>query len=63
MSPFGRAWQSLNFYKEDLFGFETLVFATSKNRIYAQLACNTPKRNRMILWDQDMVHFTIYEQQ
>ncbi len=25
----GGAWQSLNFYKEYLFGFETLVFATS----------------------------------
>ncbi len=36
MSRFRRAWQSLNFYKEYLFGFETLVFAQS--------ACNTPKR-------------------
>ncbi len=26
MSRFRRAWTSLNFYKEDLFGFETLVF-------------------------------------
>ncbi len=24
-----KAWQSLNFYKEYLFGFETLIFATS----------------------------------
>ncbi len=29
MSRFRGAWQSLNFYKECLFGFETLVFATS----------------------------------
>ncbi len=29
MSRFSGAWSSLNFYKEDLFGFETLVFATS----------------------------------
>ncbi len=25
-----RAWTSLNFYREYLFGFETLVFATSE---------------------------------
>ncbi len=29
MSRFRRLWSSLNFYKEYLFGFETLVFATS----------------------------------
>ncbi len=29
MSRFRGAWSSLNFYKEYLFGFETLVFATS----------------------------------
>ncbi len=29
MSRFRWAWSSLNFYKEYLFGFETLVFATS----------------------------------
>ncbi len=29
MSHFRRAWTSLKFYKEYLFGFETLVFATS----------------------------------
>ncbi len=29
MSRFRGTWQSLNFYKEYLFGFETLVFATS----------------------------------
>ncbi len=29
MNRFRRAWQSLNFDKEYLFGFETLVFATS----------------------------------
>ncbi len=29
MSRFRGAWQSLNFDKEYLFGFETLVFATS----------------------------------
>ncbi len=34
MSRFRGAWQSLNFDKEYLFGFE----------IYAQSACNTPKR-------------------
>ncbi len=28
MSHFRRAWTSLDFYKEYLFGFETLVFAT-----------------------------------
>ncbi len=28
MSRFRKAWQSLNFYKEYLFGFETLIFAT-----------------------------------
>ena len=30
MSRFRGAWTSLNFYKEYLFGFETLVFATSQ---------------------------------
>ncbi len=30
MSRFRGAWQSLNFYKEYVFGFETLVFATSE---------------------------------
>ncbi len=29
MSRFRGAWQNLNFDKEYLFGFETLVFATS----------------------------------
>ncbi len=29
MSHFRGAWQGLNFDKEYLFGFETLVFATS----------------------------------
>ncbi len=29
MSRFRRTWTSLNFYKEYLFGFETLVFVTS----------------------------------
>ncbi len=44
---FRRAWQSLNFYKEYLFGFETLVFVTSGIlSIYAQTACNTPKRKQ-----------------
>ncbi len=28
MSRFRKAWQSRNFYKEYLFGFETLIFAT-----------------------------------
>ncbi len=28
MRRFRKAWSSLNFYKEYLFGFETLVFAT-----------------------------------
>ncbi len=43
MSHFRGTWQSLNFYKEYLFGFETLVFATSEI-LSAQSACNTPKR-------------------
>ncbi len=30
ISRFRGAWQSLNFYKEYLFGFKTLVFATSR---------------------------------
>ncbi len=29
MRCYMRAWQSLNFHKEYLFGFETLVFAAS----------------------------------
>ncbi len=29
MRRFRRAWSSLNFYKEYIFGFETLVFVTS----------------------------------
>ncbi len=37
------AWQSLNFYKEYLFGFETLVLQL-RDLIYEQTACNTPKR-------------------
>ncbi len=28
MRHFGKAWMSLNFYKEYLFGFETLIFVT-----------------------------------
>ncbi len=36
MSRFRRAWSSLNFYKEYLCNF--------MDRIYAQTACNTPKR-------------------
>ncbi len=45
MSRFRGAWQSLNFDKEYLFGFETLVFATYfRDLIYAQSACKTPKR-------------------
>ncbi len=36
-------WQSLNFDKEYLFSFETLVFATS-GFLYAQSACCNSKR-------------------
>ncbi len=36
MSRFRGAWQSLNFYKEYLFGFETLIFATLQIYIDAQ---------------------------
>ncbi len=44
MSHFRRAWRSLNFDKEYLFGFETSVFATlGILSMYNQL-CNTPKR-------------------
>ncbi len=42
MSHFREAWQNLNFDKEYLFGFETLVFATSG----ILLASNTPKRKQ-----------------
>ncbi len=43
MSRFRRAWTSLNFYNEYLFGFETLVFATlGILSIHKQLV--TPKR-------------------
>ncbi len=41
MSRFSGAWQNLKFDKEYLFGFETLV-----DLIYAQSACNTPKRKQ-----------------
>ncbi len=46
MSRFRGAWQSLNFDKEYLFGFETLVFATSGiSSMHNQLVTiNTPKR-------------------
>ncbi len=42
MRHFGKAWMSLNFYKEYLFGFETLIFVTM-DFIFAQTACNTTK--------------------
>ncbi len=44
MSRFRRAWTSLSFYKEYLFGFETLVFATLGILSMQRTACNTPKR-------------------
>ncbi len=37
-------WSSLNFDKEYLFGFETLGLCNFRDLIYAQTACNTPKR-------------------
>ncbi len=43
MSRFRGAWQSLNFYKEYLFGFENLVFATSVI-LSMHNHCNTPKK-------------------
>ncbi len=43
MSHFRKAWQSLNFYKEYLFGFETLNFT---DLIYAQTACNIQKTKK-----------------
>ncbi len=44
MSRFRGAWQSLNFDKEYIFGFETLVFATSGIlSMHEQL---TPKRKQ-----------------
>ncbi len=46
MSRFRGAWTSLNFDKEYLFGFETLVFATSGILSMHKLACNTPKRKQ-----------------
>ena len=36
-SRFRGAWTSVNFYKEYLFGFETLVFATSQIFIHQEL--------------------------
>ncbi len=45
MSCFRRAWQNLNFDKEYLFGFETLV-CNFRDLIYAQTACNTPKKKQ-----------------
>ncbi len=44
MSRFRGVWQSLNFDKEYLFGFETLSLCNFRDPIYAQSACNTPKR-------------------
>ncbi len=41
---FRGAWQSLNFEKEYLFGFETLVFATSGILSMHNQLSNTPKR-------------------
>ncbi len=38
---FERAWTSLKYYKDYLFGFETLVFVG-----YLCTACNTPKRKK-----------------
>ncbi len=46
MSCFRGAWSSLNFDKEYLFGFETLVFATSGILSMHNQLVNTPKRKK-----------------
>ncbi len=55
MSRFRWPWSSLNFYKEYLFfetGFETLIWdfnlCNFRDLIYAQTACNTPKRKEAL---------------
>ncbi len=45
MSRFRKVWQSLNSYKEYLFGFETLVFATL-HRLYMHKQRLTVQRQR-----------------
>ncbi len=42
MSRFRGAWQNLNFDKEYLFGFETLVFATSGILSILEIASYNP---------------------
>ncbi len=53
MSRFRRAWQILNFYKEYLFGFETLIFATLQ-MLYIHKQLVTIQRQRKtwnrIIW-------------
>ncbi len=65
------AWQNLNFYKEYLFGFETLVFATSgilsmHNQLVTlqrerklEIASYDPFNTRL-LFDYIHVLFTVY---
>ncbi len=60
------AWQNLNFDKEYLFGFETLVFATSGILSLHNQLVNTPKRKQN-LKSQNMtplkyeLHIILYE--
>ncbi len=62
MSCFRGAWSSLNFYKEYLFGFETLVFATSgilsmheqlvtlQRERKLEIASYDPFKSRILFW-------------
>ncbi len=68
MSRFSGAWMSLNFYKEYLFGFETLVFAASEilsmHKQLVTLRRESKTWNSIILtalnWLQDWVNDWTY---
>ncbi len=61
MSRFRKAWPSLNFYKEYLFGFETLVFATLGNlSMHEQLV--TLQRERNTWKSHHMTPLSYYKQ-
>ncbi len=61
MSRFRGAWSTLKFYKEYLFGFETLVFATSEIlSMHKQLVTHQreSKTWNRIIWPLKKVFFT-----
>ncbi len=61
MSCFRKAWSSLNFYKEYLYGFETLVFATSGIlSMHKQLVTNRKGKFEIASYDPFNIVFIVF---